>query len=244
MTFDDELPDERLELVLGSLAADLDVTRRSAPRRWPIAAAVIVAVIVSTMTVAPVRRTVAQWARLGSTEVTIDERVELPPPGPLVDGPSLTRRSATELLGRPLPDLSTTTLGEPDGWHAAPDDGVVAVWQEQHLTLWLSTGLAETGPARLMKIVADEDQVRRFDDREDRLGRGGIAVAGDHVLTVPGRERRAATTVLWLSGDGTLFARLEHAAPGAADETAGAIDDDEVQALVELARRIETHLTT
>jgi hypothetical protein len=216
---------DRLEAVLGSIAAhlviepDVDVAadqardgprepiagRSSAATRWRrplLAAALVVAVVAgAVLAIAPARRVVSGWLHAGPIDVGIDPDVTVGPALPtFVDGSSpLTVDQLENALGGPVPEVSTTVLGEPDGWWWPPERGVLATWNLGETSLWMVRA-EDTFPERLEKWLPDAGWAEPL----PQLGDGGYAVAREHVMDTPYRRLAARNVVAWEAG-GIVF---------------------------------------
>ena len=195
---DVRLDDDRLAAVLASVGEHLVVERAEdvpapsaagSPWRPLLVAAVTLAVIAgAVLAIAPARRVVSGWLRVGRIEFEIDRR---PVPTGL---PSLTDAArqiepsaADDLLGQPLPAVDGTALGAPSHWWTIPEGGVLVGWPDGATSLWIS---ATGGGEELVdKIVAAEADVTELPD----LGDGGVGVRGSHVLQTPHRRVAADT---------------------------------------------------
>lgn len=205
---DHRLDDDRLAIVLASVGAHLVVegegTERTAGGRWSrplLAAAVVLALGTgAVLAIAPARRVVSDWFGAGRVEVELVRDTE-----PVASLPSFTDAArhidpaaATEVLGRPMPDVSGSSLGAPSGWWTVPEGGVLVGWADGKTSLWVTRD-----EALLEKTVGSADVVEPIDG----LGDEAFSVAGDHLLVTPHRRVAAESVVVW-SHDGLTF-RLE-----------------------------------
>jgi hypothetical protein len=222
--------DERLHAVLASVGDHLrvDGARRGSRRptslsqrpRLVLVAATIAVVMVISVVIPPVRRTVADWLGIGDTEVVVDPSSASTPsslPSILVGVEPVSADTAEQLIGRPLPDFDDTELGAPSGLARMPEGGVLVIWSDTS-TLWIRAAGDELR-GQIRKLITTLDQAVEI----DALGEEALAIAGDHVLVTPHRRLAASTVVLWRSEG--LELRLE--------------GDRGVDALVALAREIE-----
>jgi hypothetical protein len=225
-----DLDDDRLAHVLASLT-DLLVTdtasvtlpvRRRRPVR--VVALGLAAAAVTVVSVSPLRGAVADWLGIGSTRIDI-----VPAPAstaqsqPSIDDdlPRIDRVDVERALGAPLPDLDTTSLGEPIAYATMPEGGIVVVWADTS-TLWIHDITMHPG-ILFEKLLSANESVERIGG----LGDDAIAVSGDHMVHTPHRSFAAGTTVLWT--DGSWEYRLESDRPadelvGVARQIAGELD--------------------
>jgi hypothetical protein len=211
---DVRLDDDRLAIVLASVGEHLVVDGVAlapvpAPRptrtlwRPLLIAAVTLAVIAgAVVAIAPARRAVSGWFRIGRIELDVDRRTDSTGLPSLTDAARPIEQSAADdLLGQPTPVVDTSSLGPPTNWWTIPEGGVVVGWPDGETSLWLT---ATAGGEELVdKIVAAEADVTELPD----LGDGGAAVRGSHVLRTPHRRVAADSVVIWADGD--LTWRLE-----------------------------------
>jgi hypothetical protein len=185
-----------------------------------LVATTIVVVMVISVVVAPVRRTVADWLGIGGTDVVVDTSSASTAsslPSIVVGVELVSADTAEQLIGRALPDLDGTELGAPSGLARMPEGGVLVIWSDAS-TLWIRAAGNEA-PGQMRKMVTTREQAVEI----DALGDEALAITGDHMLVTPHRRLAASTVVLWRS-DG-LELRLE--------------GDRSVDALIALAREIE-----
>jgi hypothetical protein len=209
---DVRLDDDRLAIVLASIGEHLvvdgsaaaTVPRQTHPLWRPLlVAAVTLAVIAgAVVAIAPARRAVSGWLRIGRIELDVDRRTES------TGLPSLTEAArpieptaAGDLLGHTMPAVDISSLGPPTHWWTIPEGGVVVGWQDGETSLWLTT--AADGEGLVDKIVGAESAVTELPD----LGDGGAAVRDSHVLRTPNRRVAADNVVIWVDDD--LTWRLE-----------------------------------
>jgi hypothetical protein len=209
---DARLDDDRLAIVLASIGEHLVVDgvgeAPASPEFRPLwrpllVAAVTLAVIAgAVVAIAPARRAVSGWLRIGRIELDVDRRTDSTGLPSLTDAARLIEPSvADDLLGQPTPEVDTTSLGAPTHWWTIPEGGVVVGWPDGETSLWLTT--AAGGEELVEKIVAAESAVTELPD----LGDGGAAVQDSHVLRTPHRRVAADSVVIWADGD--LTWRLE-----------------------------------
>ena len=162
------------------------------------------------ISVTPVRDTVASWLGVGSTEVrTGQDDANLQDLPALEDGVAEVDSDAAEAaLGRPLPTLRSTSLGEPAFTGIPPEGGVLLAWPDGATTLWIRSASADT-EAVYTKLLAGSDGVSHIAG----LGDEALLVTGQHELITPSRAVVADTVVLWVDDDVEL--RLESALPPA-----------------------------
>jgi hypothetical protein len=212
---DVRLDDDRLTVVLASIGEHLVVDgvagtpapSRSRPLWRPLlVAAVTLAVIAgAVVAIAPARRAVSGWLRIGRIELDVERRNDSTALPSLTDAARPIEPSAADdLLGQPVPDVDTSSLGAPTHWWSIPEGGIVVGWPEGETSLWLTT--ATGGEGLVDKIVEAESDVTALPD----LGDGGAAVRDSHVLRTPHRRVRAENVVIWVDGDVTW--RLESTA--------------------------------
>jgi hypothetical protein len=209
---DVRLDDERLAAVLasigahlvvdGSAGADVPSDRRRLWRPLLVAAVTLAVVAGAVVAIAPARRAVSGWFRIGRIELGVDRRTDS------TGLPALTEAArpidpaiADDLLGRAMPDLDDSPLGAPSDWWTIPEGGVLVGWPDGETSLWVSTTV--DGGEFVDKVVAAEADVTELPD----LGDGGAAVRGSHVLRTPHRRVAADGVVIWV--DGGLTWRLE-----------------------------------
>jgi hypothetical protein len=222
--------DERLHSVLASVGDHLRVDGARRPSGWPtsvsqrprlvLMAATIAVVMIISVVIPPVRRTVADWLGIGGTEVVVDPSSASTAsslPSIVAGVEPVSRDVAEQLIGRSLPDFDDTVLGAPSGLARMPEGGVLVIWSDTS-TLWVRVAGDELR-GQMRKLITTLDQAVEI----DALGEEALAIAGSHVLVTPHRRLAASTVVLWRS-DG-LELRLE--------------GDRGVDALVALAREIE-----
>jgi hypothetical protein len=209
---DARLDDDRLAIVLASIGEHLVVdggslspAQRERPPLWRplLVAAVTLAVIAgAVIAIAPARRAVSGWLRIGRIELDVDRRTDSTGLPSLTDAARpIEPAAADHLLGQPMPAVDTSSLGTPTNWWTVPEGGVVVGWPDGETSLWVT---APTGGEELVdKIVAAESDVTEL----PTLGDGGAAVRGSHVLRTPHRRVAAGGVVIWTDGDLTL--RLE-----------------------------------
>lgn len=219
------LTDDRLEAVLASIGAHLeigdnagvrDLARSPAPRRrarvLAAAAAVVLAVVLAVTAIAPARRAVADFLRIGSTRIDpapVGAAPTTRAPGStlpgLLDGlPRLDADAAAARLGRALPDTTTSALGAPDAIYAAsaPGEGVVLAWNDRSTTLWLHRAPVDNAII-YAKQLGGTSRVEVLTG----LGSSAVAITGPHTLRTPDRTIAAGNVVLWIQGGWEL--RLE-----------------------------------
>lgn len=222
------LDDDRLAVVLASVGEHLVVepgrdarttgTGRSPWRPLLVAAMTLAVVAGAVLAIAPARRAVSGWFRVGRIELDIDRRPSRTGLPSLTDAASQIEPSAVEaLLGQAMPAVDHSVLGHPSHWWTIPEGGVLVGWPDGETSLWIS---ATGGGEQLVdKIVAAEADVIELAN----LGDGGVGVHGSHILQTPHRRVAADSVVIWT--DGALTWRLEGTA---------ALDD-----LVEIARQLD-----
>lgn len=220
-----DLDDERLAHVLASVgehlviapsAVDDDVRADRRRGRRPlvvVAVGLAAALVLVVVVVAPIRRTVADWLGIGSTQIDIDPSassamstsVTLPS---LVDGVQLVDRpTAVGRLGRDLPTFDGTILGAPSGFALMPEGGVLVVWSDG-TTLWWRATVDETS-VLLKKAIVERLAVTELDGLGDRA----VLVVGEHLLRTPHRTLGAGNVVLWLRGDDELRVESDRDGP-------------------------------
>jgi hypothetical protein len=240
---DVRLDDDRLAVVLTSVGDHLlvdGVAVTPAPRemrsRWRLllVAAVTVAVIAGALVaIAPARRAVSGWLRIGRIELDVDRRTDSTGLPSLTDAARpIEPAEAGGLLGQPIPVLDASSLGVPTHWWTIPEGGIVVGWPDGETSLWITSTAG--GEELVDKIVAAESDVAQLPDLAD----GGAAVRGGHVLLTPHRRVAADGVVIWT--DGRLTLRLEGTA--------------ELDELIEVAKQLvsaprstatnETHLSS
>jgi len=232
-----DLDDERLADVLASVGEHLVIepsavndgvrADRIRVRRPLVTVAIgLAAALVLVVVVAPIRRTVADWLGIGSTQIDVDPsaisamstNVTLPS---LVDGVQLVDRpTAAGRLGRELPTFDGTILGAPSGFALMPEGGVLVVWSDG-TTLWWRATVDETS-VLLKKAIVERLAVTELDGLGDRA----VLLVGEHPLRTPHRTVGAGNVVLWLRGDDEL--RLE--------------SDRDGPELVEIARALDAEV--
>jgi hypothetical protein len=207
---DVDLDDDRLAAVLASVGEHLVVDEgavRGAVRghsRWRplLVAAVVVAVAAgAVVAIAPARRAVGGWLGAGRIEVEFD-RTAVPAGLPAFTDASerIEPANADTVLGRHMPAVGGSSLGEPSDWWTVPEGGVLVSWPDGDATLWVTvTGDADA----VKKVAAGRNVVAELPD----LGDGGLAVSGEHVLQTPRRRLTARSVVAW--SDGELTFRLD-----------------------------------
>jgi hypothetical protein len=213
---DGMLSDERLAAVLASVGAHLVTDAGAAGgagarddlvaarwRRTLLAAAVALAVIAgAVVAIAPARRAVGGWLRIGRVEVEIAPAVDTAALPALTDGATrIAPGDADALLGTAMPPVGVSTLGPPTDWWTLPEGGVVVGWGDGETSLWV---LPTAGDDEYLKKVASTGEVVA---EVPTLGDGGIVVRGPHLFQSPQRRVAADTVVLWTAGD--LLFRLE-----------------------------------
>ena len=207
----DTFSDARLEEILMSVGAHLDVGAPAAPsvhrhstwlRRLAVAAVILIALLVVGLAVAPVRSAVADWLGIGSTHVVkvpggvdtsglplIQERLR-----------PVSRDEAEGVLRRPLPTVAA--LGDPQIVVLPPEGGVLMGWTEGNTTLWVHP--IDIDPELfLQKLVAVGENVEPVEG----VGDAALYVEGTHILETPGRRLAARSVLLWVQ-DGVEY-RLE-----------------------------------
>jgi hypothetical protein len=199
--------DERLDAVLLSLGAELEVPAfpaRRASRRWVlVAAAVVLVVVAGVLVIAPARDTVARWFGL---EVRRDEVPTTLPSSTFDEG--VAPLDVDVAIGRTGLDpavLAATSLGPPDAAGAPPEGGTLLAWDRGDTTLWVRVG---EGGADVVKRLQREGTA----DFQD-VGDVSVLIEGAHVLETPSRTV-AAGRVLWWVADGQEH-RLESDLPAA-----------------------------
>ncbi len=209
---DVRLDDDRLAMVLASIGEHLVVdglAAAPAPRatrplwRPLLVAAVTLAVIAgAVVAIAPARRAVSGWLRIGRIELDVDRRTDSTSLPSLTDAARPIEPSAADgLVGERMPAVDTSSLGAPTNWWTIPEGGVVVGWPDGETSLWVTS--AAGGEELVDKIVVAESDVTELPD----LGDGGAAVRGSHVLRTPHRRVAADSVVIWADGD--LTWRLE-----------------------------------
>ena len=141
-----EFTDDRLEAVLRSIGDQREVPQVAdteaaitSPRRRPptiLAVAAAVAAIVGVVLVPSTRAAVAEWLGIGSTRIQItgEEAVVVNGLDHIAEGLDPTSADeAEQLIGRALPDTSTTALGPPDAVYPMPEGGVLLAWRDRCL---------------------------------------------------------------------------------------------------------------
>lgn len=215
------MADDRLEDVLESVGRHLVIDRtdddecapaehrrrrwRTVRRRMVAAAAAVLVLIGAVAAIAPARRAVGGWLRAGGIDVRVDPQFgrtdsDLPS---FIDGATgIESGHIAALLGRPPPDLSATSLGEPGGWWTVPEGGVVATWDQGETSLWIVPTDGQQSDM-IDKFAATADAVTGL----PQLGDGGFAVGGTHELQTQHRRVAANSVVAWSGG--SLTFRLE-----------------------------------
>jgi hypothetical protein len=211
---DMRVDDDRLASVLASIGDHLVVDGVAGPAsrdthslwRPLLVAAVTLSVIAgAVVAIAPARRAVSGWLRIGRIELDVDRRTDSTGLPSLTDAARPIEPSAADdVLGQPVPDVDTSSLGAPTHWWSIPEGGVVVGWPDGETSLWLTT--PGDGEGLVDKIVAAESAVTELPD----LGDGGAAVRDSHVLRTPHRRVSANNVVIWVDGD--LTWRLESTA--------------------------------
>ena len=207
----DGFSDARLELILMSVGDHLVVDAPSSPvarigspwpRRLAIAAAVLVAVVIATVAIAPVREAVADWLGIGHTRIVkVEGGVDTTGLPSLQDQLTpISGEEAETALGHPLPTIEA--LGDPDLLVRSPERGVIMGWTEGDTTLWVHPEGLEPGPF-YDKLLAAGEAVERISD----LGDDALYIEGTHILETPGRKLAARSVLLWVE-DGVEY-RLE-----------------------------------
>lgn len=211
------IDDARLEALLGELGNDLDLSpteRRPSPPmpRLLVAAAVVLLVVAAAVfAIAPARRTVGGWLRVGNVELHAENDLAVPAerlPDFVWSGRSIAPSGvggAVGVAGVGAERFGESSLGEPDAWLAPLDGGALAIWRNGETTLWVVP--ADIDRSFPFSKVARSDQVTELPD----LGDGGLVVDGEHVVETPSRRVGADTVVLWQSGD--IVLRLESSLP-------------------------------
>jgi hypothetical protein len=154
--------------------------------------------------IAPARRAVGGWLRIGRIEVEIAPAVDTSALPALTDEATRIGPEDTgSVLGQPMPAVGGSSLGPPTDWWTLPEGGVVVGWGDGETSLWV----VPTGDDELLKKVAGTGEVVA---EVPALGEGGIVVRGPHLFQSPHRRVAADTVVVWTAGD--LTYRLEDAA--------------------------------
>jgi hypothetical protein len=210
---DVRLDDDRLAIVLASIGEHLVVDgvaavapapKETRPRWRPLLVAALTLAVIAgaVVAIAPARRAVSGWLRIGRIELDVDRRTDSTGLPSLTDAARPIELSATDgLLGQPMPAVDTSSLGAPTHWWTIPEGGVVVGWPDGETSLWVTSTAG--GEELVDKIVAAESDVTELPD----LGDGGAAVRGSHVLRTPHRRVAAGGVVIWAVGD--LTWRLE-----------------------------------
>ena len=148
---DVRLDDDRLATVLASVGEHLVVERRRrrcqhrVPLRSPwrplLVAAVTLAVIAgAVLAIAPARRVVSGWFRVGRIELD-DRPADRSRPAcrrsPMRPGRSSRRQPMISSAGRCRPS-TTSPLGAPSQWWTIPEGGVLVGWPDGATSLWIS----------------------------------------------------------------------------------------------------------
>lgn len=192
-------------------------------RRIAVSVAAALLVLVGTvLAVAPARRVVGGWLRVGRIDVELapsadtgGETVGLPAFTDAV--PRIEAADADDVLGGAMPAVGATPLGAPRDWWAPPEGGVLVGWGDGATSLWV---VVTDGDERLVKqLVAGVSEVVEVPG----LGDWALAVDGEHVVQTPARRVAADAVVAWTSGDLTF--RLEGTA--------------ELEQLIALARQLD-----
>ena len=210
---------DRLDIVLASVGQHLVVepvadgrSEIARPGPWGrrlLAAAVVLAVASATVaSIAPARRVVSGWLRAGNIEVEIDPDLTVPPelPGFVDDLAPLDEERLAVRLGRPVPDVSRSTLGAPDAWWSPPELGILATWTQDATSLWV-VATVDTIPSSLDKWLREPGAATSVPD----LAEGGYVVEGAHIFQTPFRTVAANSVVAWTDGDLTF--RLDSTMP-------------------------------
>jgi hypothetical protein len=188
--------------------------------RWAFVVVVVLAVV--AVTVAPVRRTVADWLGIGSTQIDIGPASSVAPLPSIATGiPPLDEAAAAAKVDVDLAGLGASALGAPSAFADMPEGGVLVIWRDG-TSLWIHRPLGPEPSDWLHKMVAEGEDVQEVTG----LGEDALVVSGTHMLETPHRTVAATTVVLWLSGD--LELRLE--------------SDRDPSALIELARQLDAAL--
>ena len=220
----DAWPREALEHALVDLGAQLHVPERSlwtrvrveldAPpvsvrlrtpwsqraRLLVVVGAVVLVLLVVTLSVAPARRAVADFLGIGSTAIVRVDRIpardrpssvdDLPGRG---DQSRLRAELAAAGLGLPAAEL----VGEPVAWRVDPDGETVVAFADVVL------GQRAEGEVPAVKRVAPTGDV----ESTTVGGRPASWISGSHTRTLGGREYESASALLW-TADGVEL-RLE-----------------------------------
>lgn len=211
--------DDRLDAILASIGEHLDTGSAStsitlgAPRtssrpRTRVLAAVatvIVVVVLAITAIAPARRAVADFLRIGSTRIDRPPAGALPATGApgaslpgLLDGLTrIDRATASARLGRAIPDTAATTVGEPDAIYAttSPDDGIILAWSTSATTLWIHRAPVDNAII-YAKQLGGTNRVEMLNG----IGDSALAITGPHTLRTPDRTIAAGNVVLWIRG--------------------------------------------
>lgn len=188
--------------------------------RWTFVVVLVLAVV--AVTVAPVRRTVADWLGIGSTQIDIEPTTSIAPLPSIAAGlPRLDEATAAAKVGVDLTGLGARALGAPAEFADMPEGGVLVIWRDGS-SLWIHLRTGPEPHELLHKLVSNGEDVHEVDG----LGDDALVVSGTHMLETPHRTVAATTVVLWLSGD--LELRLE--------------SDRDPSALIELARQLDAAL--
>ena len=155
----------------------------------------------AVVAIAPARRAVSGWFRVGRIELDIDRRTVPTGLPSLTDAARQIEPSAADdLLGRPMPAVDTSSLGAP----TLVDDPRRRRARRLARRRDVAVDVHTAGGEELVdKIVAAEADVTELPD----LGDGGAAVRGSHVLQTPHRRVAADSVVIW--ADDGLTWRLE-----------------------------------
>jgi hypothetical protein len=211
---------DRLEIVLASVGRhlvveSLDGAEQAADegpagwrRRLLVAAAVLIAVTVAVASIAPARRAVSGWLRVGNIDVEVDPDLTVEPelPSFVDDLAPLDEASLATRLGQPVPGVSESVLGPPQAWWSPPERGILATWSRASTSLWI-VQTVESYRAPLDKWLREPQAATAIPD----LGDGGYVVEGAHVFQTPFRTVAANSVVAW--SDGELTFRLDSSMP-------------------------------
>jgi hypothetical protein len=183
---DVRLDDDRLAAVLASIGEHLVVdgsagaaAPRAPRRRWRplLVAAVAIAVVAgAVVAIAPARRVVSGWLRIGRIELDVDRRTDSTGlPALTAAAQRIDPAAADELLDQPMPDVDGSALGAPQSdWWTIPEGGVLVGWPDGETSLWVSTNAG--GEELVDKIVVAEADVTE-------LAADGVVIWADGDLT-------------------------------------------------------------